>query len=75
MCKNYYFIKSSVPDEAERKANNKLKFIFVNGKFGDSFNKPVNKVAGCYPEHLQKFAISSRKKRVVKKTNIVKESE
>lgn len=51
--KSYYFTLNCAANDAEIKENKKLGFIFVNGQFGESFNRDCDEVAGFYPEHLK----------------------
>jgi len=52
--KNYFFIADCVPTEKERKECEALadKYVYVNAKYGSTFNREVNKVAGLVPDHL-----------------------
>ena len=60
--RNYFFIANCAPTKEEEAEIKRLgDFVPVNSRYGDTFRKPVNKVAGLVPEHLKEFAIKDEK--------------
>ena len=51
--KNYFFTKGPAATVEEALQNDELGFTFVNGTFGDTFNRECCKVAGLVPKHLK----------------------
>lgn len=65
--KNYFFTKDCLPTKDELAKNKKLGFVFINGKYGNSFNRECGKVAGFVPEHLKHLQIKrTRNTRIAK---------